>query len=277
VGFPANIMKPIILSADDFAQSSSIDDAIIMLIQQGRLSATSCMTLSSLWPQAAKLLNADIKAKADLGLHLDFTQYRSPARLNLGMLIMRALTRTLSAAKIRQTIITQLDAFESALGHAPDYIDGHQHVHQLPQIRTILVEVLLARYKNNLPWIRIANTPVRDGLKGLIISWLGAKALKRLAHKHGFRYSAQLLGVYDFTGTEAEYLRRISEWFHYAKTSPYIPALMCHPAIDNGTTPDSHDVIHAARLREYQIFSGNAFGNLLKQNKLKPAKGRQVL
>lgn len=270
-------MKPIILSADDFAQSSSIDDAIIMLIQQGRLSATSCMTLSPLWQQAAKLLNPGIQAKADLGLHLDFTQYASPARLNLGMLILRALTRTLSAVKIRQTIIMQLDAFESALGHAPDYIDGHQHVHQLPQIRTILVEVLLARYKSNLPWIRIANTPLRDGLKGRIISWLGAKALTRLAHKHGFRYSAQLLGVYDFTGTEAEYLRRLSEWFHYAKTSPYIPALMCHPAIDNGTGPDSHDVIHTARLREYQIFSGAAFGSLLKQNKLKPAKGGQVL
>ncbi len=51
-----NSLKPIIISADDFAQSAAIDTAIVALIQQKRLSATSCLTLSPRWPEAAKLI-----------------------------------------------------------------------------------------------------------------------------------------------------------------------------------------------------------------------------
>ena len=39
------------------------------------------------------------------------------------------------AAEIAAEIARQLDAFEDALGRAPDFIDGHQHVHVLPGIR----------------------------------------------------------------------------------------------------------------------------------------------
>ncbi|MEQ1767208.1 MAG: ChbG/HpnK family deacetylase, partial [Methylotenera sp.] len=35
-------MKSVIICADDFAQSSAIDEAIIQLIQKNRLTATSC-------------------------------------------------------------------------------------------------------------------------------------------------------------------------------------------------------------------------------------------
>ncbi len=35
--------------ADDFAMNAEISDAIIQLIEQGALQATSCMTQSDLW------------------------------------------------------------------------------------------------------------------------------------------------------------------------------------------------------------------------------------
>src|SRR3990167_2260515 len=95
-------MKSLIVCADDYAQSPAIDAGIIQLIQQNRLSAASCMVLSPRWAEAAKSLTQEIRNKADIGLHLDFTQfgdaYAHP------VLIARSLLRSLPAQAIRLNI-----------------------------------------------------------------------------------------------------------------------------------------------------------------------------
>jgi predicted glycoside hydrolase/deacetylase ChbG (UPF0249 family) len=48
----------------------------------------------------------------------------------------------------------QLDAFETHLGHAPDHIDGHEHVHVLPGIRRCLFDVVARRYRDPKPMLR---------------------------------------------------------------------------------------------------------------------------
>ena len=68
-------MNQIIMSADDYAYSASIDEAIIKLIKNDRLSATSCMVLSPRWKEAGALITPAIRKKASIGLHLDFTQF----------------------------------------------------------------------------------------------------------------------------------------------------------------------------------------------------------
>ena len=65
----------LIICADDFAQSEAIDNGIIKLIEINRLSAVSCMTLSPRWHKAAKKLTPNIRKKASIGLHLDFTHF----------------------------------------------------------------------------------------------------------------------------------------------------------------------------------------------------------
>ena len=172
-------MNPIIMSADDYAYSASIDEAIIKLIKNDRLSATSCMVLSPRWKEAGALITPAIRKKASIGLHLDFTQFGN-AYPHV-KLILLSLMRRLPKESIKISINKQLDAFEEVIGSSPDYVDGHQHIHQLPQIRDVLIEVLLERYQNNLPWLRIAKPPVSDGLKGLIIRLLGANALEKKA------------------------------------------------------------------------------------------------
>lgn len=69
----------LILCADDFGQSEAIDQAIIKLIKMGRLSATSCMTLSPRWNEAAKQITPYIRKKASIGLHLDLTTLVTPS------------------------------------------------------------------------------------------------------------------------------------------------------------------------------------------------------
>jgi predicted glycoside hydrolase/deacetylase ChbG (UPF0249 family) len=273
-------MKPIIISADDFAQSAAIDEGIIALILQKRLSAMSCLTSSPRWLEAARLITPEIRQAADIGVHLDFTQFAKSSRKTLGILILRSLLRTLSQKEIASNIHHQLDQYELALRTPPDYIDGHQHIHQLPQIRDSLLEIILKRYSTQLPWIRIAAPPLRFGFKGKIIGLLGSSALRKKANVLGFKYTSQLLGVYNFEGNTEDYRERFENWMHYANhASPQERiALMCHPAIVSYAQPsDIDDPISNARIREYTFFANDNIAKILGQNDLFLTRGSSSL
>lgn len=245
----------LILCADDFAQHEAIDQAIIELIKQKRLSAASCMVLSPRWPAAANKLTAEIRKQASIGLHLDFTHFGDA--ISHPKLILRSLCRQLSKHQIQKSIRAQLDAFEAATGTPPDYVDGHQHVHQLPQIRDALLEILVERYNDRLPWVRVAKPPVTDGIKGLIIRLLGASAFERKAKKMGFVCSGNLLGAYGFNGSSEAYQARLSQWLTEAnQMMGNIPVLMCHPAISVAQQPED-DAIYPARTREYVVLASD--------------------
>jgi len=254
-------MNPIIMSADDYAYSASIDEAIIKLIKNDRLSATSCMVLSPRWKEAGALITPAIRKKASIGLHLDFTQFGN-AYPHV-KLILLSLMRRLPKESIKISINKQLDAFEEVIGSSPDYVDGHQHIHQLPQIRDVLIEVLLERYQNNLPWLRIAKPPVSDVLKGLIIRLLGANALEKKALAFNFKCSSELLGIYGFNTSPAAYELMLSKWIRQAKKSAGVPALMCHPAIQKYSNDKTNDPIFNARLNEYQVLNSEIIGHIL--------------
>lgn len=254
-------MKSIIMSADDYAYSASIDEAIIKLIKNDRLSATSCMVLSPRWKEAGKLITPAIRKKASIGLHLDFTQFGNA--YSHVKLILLTLMRLLPKESIKTNINQQLDAFEEVLGSRPDYVDGHQHVHQLPQIREVLIEVLTERYQNNLPWLRIAKPPISDGLKGFLIRLLGAKSLEHKALTLNFKCSTELLGVYGFNASPASYEMMLSKWITRAKKSTGVPALMCHPAIQKYSKDINNDPIFNARLNEYQVLNSEIIGHIL--------------
>lgn len=285
-------MVALIISADDYGQSAAIDQAIVALIRQGRLTATSCMSLSPRWPSAAKLLTAEVRRMADIGLHLDFTQYSQTLRHQHPQLVMRSLLRSLDKQQIRANIAQQLDSFEAALDAPPDYVDGHQHVHQLPQIRDLLLQELQARYEGQLPWIRISR-PQGDGLKGNIIAALGAKRMQQQARARGFRTSDLLLGVYGFDQGLPDYGMKLQRWLNIAKIEAEQgrqAALMCHP----GMSAESEDVVREsdnqqykidavtdpiaqARPMEYQALSSLAFGEMLQNLAIHPERGSRML
>ena len=274
-------MAKVIICADDYAQSAAIDAAILTLIERGILTATSCMTLSPRWPESARQLTPQLRTKADLGLHLDFTQFSRSMRVSHPVLAVRSLTGLLSTQKVMANIKQQLDAFEDALHTPPDYIDGHLHVHQLPIIREALLTILQHRYSHlapaKRPWLRISSPPVGSGLKARIIHWLGAEKLKKLAAAAGFRVSPILLGVYDFQGDAAAYQAR---WLHWARQLKQLaisekdlpPVLMCHPARPTQVI-DPHDPIAIARMIEWQVMQSADFSAWLTMADIQAVKG----
>lgn len=258
-------MTPVVLSADDYGLHAGIDEAIITLAGLGRLTATSCLALSPRWREAAAALRP-LSSNIDIGLHLDFTEFG--AAHSWSGLAVSAYSQQLDEREIRKHIALQLDVFQDHLGVPPAYVDGHRHVHQLPQIRTALLDELERRNGSTRPWLRIS-LPPRDGTKAKIIGMLGAKGLVAEAQRKGFAHSARLLGVYGFDLSPEGYQRRMSHWLAAARGGD---VLMMHPAC---AAPDN-DPIGSARIAEHAYLAGDAFGALLMEHGILATRGSDL-
>jgi len=261
-------MTPLILSADDFGMDAGIDAGILELALRGRLTATSCLTLGPRWREAAARITPDIRERIDVGLHLDFTEF--DAAMSWSALVVASCTRQLRASEVSKRIAIQLDAFELALGSAPDYVDGHRHVHQLPQIRTALLAELARRYGDSRPWIRLSRPARGSGLKGTVIDWLGGSGLEAEARRAGFRCTRRLLGVYGFDLDATCYSQQVSRWLADARKED---ALMVHVAREAA----SSDPIGIARVAEYTAIGSDAFARTLQEAGVRLVRGRDVL
>ncbi|MBU3738452.1 MAG: ChbG/HpnK family deacetylase [Rhodoferax sp.] len=244
----------VIVCADDFAGDAVVSDGILRLARQGRISATSAMTLSPRWPQDAAPLR-ELRGRIDVGLHLDWTSEFARAAghgLPLGAAMLRALLGGFEPQRAAGVIERQLDAFESGWQAPPDHVDGHQHVQQFAGIREALLRVLQRRYGGSPPYLRVSRPPPgRAALKERLIAALGADALEKIAESAGVARAGALLGIYDFQGDEAAYADRMAAWLGQLRAWP-VAVLMCHPA--SGLAPG--DAIAPARLREFQYLSG---------------------
>jgi chitin disaccharide deacetylase len=258
-------MKRCIVSADDFAYSAAVDDGILALIDAGVVTATSCLTRSPRWPAAARRLGATAGARADVGVHVDLTEFEPLAASHAG-LVIACCARTLDAGRLRSALTAQFERFEDALGRAPDYVDGHRHVHQLPVVRDVLIDLLARRYPQRLPWVRVSRPVVGSGWKGRFISGLGGAALSARCRAAGVANNARLLGVYDFTGDAATHRLRLTDWWSRAADGD---VLMCHPA----ARAEAGDPIGPARQVEYEAMTGAWWAHCLAAHQIELCRG----
>ncbi len=257
-------MTRLTICLDDLGLHAAVNAAAVRLAGLGRLDAVSAMVGAPGWAEARTQLAAFVPGRVDVGLHLDLTEapLRPRQRHGLKALLVRAALHALPAAALRDEIEAQLDAFEDARGAPPDHVDGHQHVHQLPQVRDALLAALQRRYPQRPPWLRAtfhaANLVAPAGagagawLKPRVIEALGAAGLARRARAAGQAQNRRLLGVYDFTGGAPGYARWLAAWLDAARDGDL---LMCHAAL--GEVPG--DPIAAARHAEAQVLAGDAF------------------
>jgi len=260
-------VRGLIVCADDFGIQAGVDAAIIDLAQRQRLSATSCLVTSATFPQAASgLLDLPI----DVGLHLNFTEFLGVPGLYkpLGKLIALTYSRQVSRSDVRVQIERQLDLFEQQLKRAPDFVDGHLHVHQLPVIRDELIAALLSRYGNKLPWLRdTAPTtlsralPFMQRFKAHVIGALGSRTLVNRAKVAGMVVNDGFMGAYDFSRPHPPYFSMLTAWLEHARDNSL---LMTHPAQHASASVAFAD----DRVQEYRVLSGDAFTALLDKHAL---------
>jgi chitin disaccharide deacetylase len=263
------------LCADDYGISPAVDTAIRDLVVRGRLNATSVLVAAPSFCRAEAtaldVLNATAPRVA-IGLHLaltapfrplstGFLPLREGQFLPVAAMLRHAVLRRLEHAALVAEMARQMETFRNTFGRAPDFIDGHQHVHLFPQIRQALLEVAKATAPN--AWVRQCGRVLplaarfADG-KGLLLDIMSYR-FRRRAAALGVRTNPAFAGTYAFDDKA-----QFAELFpRFLDRLPDGSVVMCHPGFVDGELLRL-DPLTTLREKEYGYFVGDEFPAVLK-------------
>jgi chitin disaccharide deacetylase len=262
------------LCADDFGISSSVNTAIRDLIVRGRLNATSVLVAAPSFNRGeARALDAlnSVKPRVAIGLHLaltapfcpvskDFAPLREGAFLPLVATASHAVMRRFARDALVREISGQMQAFVAAFGRPPDFVDGHQHVHLLPQIGDALLHVV----KEAAPhaWVRQCGRALPFAArfadrKSLLLDAFSYR-FRRAAAALGVRTNPSFAGAYEFDdGADFAAL-----FPRFLEALPDGGVVMCHPGFVDAELRRL-DPLTTLREKEYAFLAGDAFPALL--------------
>jgi predicted glycoside hydrolase/deacetylase ChbG (UPF0249 family) len=266
------MIKNIIICADDYAQNIPISEGILRLAHQNRLNAISCLVNAPLWHDLHLELD-DLKSTHFIGLHFNLTQgepLSAEWRENhgatfsgIGSLLKKSYLNKLSPAAIEAEIHAQYEAFTEATGMAPDFIDGHQHVHQLPQIRDVLLGLHI-KYQWTA-FLRHTYNGWRDfvALRGYpkqpILAVLGGYQFQQALLKQSIPSNTSFSGIYNFNKSQ-----RYARYFRsFLQSSNDGGLIMCHPG---EASADKKDPLYHSRQNELAYLLSEEWADDLKQS-----------
>lgn len=250
------IRRLLTICADDFGVDVGSARVIVGLAAQGRLNALSCLVNAPAWERCAQVL-AEAPEHTRCGLHFNLSEGLAlSAELRRHWPRLPALPRLMVAARLGRLPLhaiaaewqAQWDAFVQGARRTPDFVDGHQHVHQIAGVREIVVDAATRHA------IAVRSTAPLAGpgftAKRWLIECTGGRALRRLLLDRRVPHNAVLLGAYDFRRTD--YGGLMQGWL--ARCPPRGALLFCHPGV---AVPG--DPIGAARAREASYLGSEAF------------------
>lgn len=264
------------LCADDYGMAPGVNDAIRRLIVNRRLNATSVMMaaphIGADEVDALDMLNSG-ETRAALGLHVTLTGPFKPMSNGFAPLrggtfpaineMMRlAMTRRLEREPFVIEIATQLQAFLSAFGRLPDFVDGHQHAHLLPVVRDAFVKVVAEIAPN--AWVRQCGRArggrVLHDAKSLVLDVLSL-GFRSQAERAGLTTNPAFAGAYAFSPKA-----RFSRIFpRFLRGLPDGGLIMCHPGFVDSVLK-SLDPVTTLREHEFAFFNSDAFPRVLAEH-----------
>ena len=254
--------RTLAVCTDDFGLTQGISQAISELAHAGRITAVSCMPQAPAWRASLPLL-ADLPAVVQRGLHFNLTEGAPlsaelrgvwPQFLPLPRLILAAHLRQLPLAALAAEWAAQWQAFTDATGVAPQFVDGHQHVHHLPGVRGVVLKAIATL--PSVPAVRNTGRLIGPGfgVKRWLIAGTGGWALQRSLVQRGIRHNPSLTGAYDFI--DPDYGGQMRGWLAALPAAGGL--LFCHPGYLEGV-PTVTDPIAPARVRELAYLRSDAF------------------
>lgn len=168
----------LVVTGDDFGYCPRRNQGIVECFQAGGISNVSLLVNASAAKEAADLAK---RHHIPIGLHANLSE-GSPACHSLQQVstlinqhgffhgkmgFRQALERgQLSMKQVELELGAQVRLFKELTGHLPHHMDGHQHVHVLPEVREVFAQVLSDL---RIPYTRV---PVEAGLHSC--PWLPA-------------------------------------------------------------------------------------------------------
>lgn len=250
--------------ADDFGLTQAASLSILHLGARGALSSTSCAVDGQSLLEHLPALRA-LRPRLRVGLHFNLTgnpafDGSQPVTHWIRDCWLGRVDRQALAAEVAR----QLDRFGQLFDSQPDFVDGHEHVHQFPVLRELLLDAVVTRFGQSVP-IRCTWPQRWQGPKAAVIGMLGARALRNDAKRRGLRTNTDFAGVYDLA-TPNGYADRVRAWVSRLADGGLI---MCHPERPMaGAQP--------ARIAEHTFFDSAAWPALLVSQRVSLLTGTQA-
>ena len=240
----------VIVHADDFGLTEKINEGIRLAHINGILTSTSIMANGRAFEEAVSIARST--PTLDVGIHLTLIEEKSllefkeiPTLLSSnGMFHRHAfhfvgkyMMGKLNLKEVRKELETQVKRVLTA-GISPSHLDSHQHIHMLPGILSIVIElskqygIPSIRYPREIGLFRrIRKVPFSRVLQALVLNFFCQKARYKIERKTDF-FTGFLCGG----NINKENLLRILQDMQLSGTYE----IMCHPGLNEPDTDYSH-------------------------------------
>ena len=237
-------MKQIILNADDFGRHTLINRAVEHGVTDGILRSATIMPGGAAFDDAAEL--AARSPKLGVGIHLTLVNGNPvlpPAEIpslvtEAGVFVddhttfaVRLLRGAVNHDEVRAELAAQLRRVEAA-GIHPTHADSHQHMHVLPGVIDIALDLCRAA---GIPAMRAPRAPLFAGSFGGIGQLIGRTGLAVLAHRaaakaqrRGICVPDHFAGIVAGEAVDTGTLTQIA-----ASLREGVTEVMLHPGTDN--------------------------------------------
>ncbi len=244
----AAVPRRLIVNADDFGRSASINEAVIRAHREGILTTASLMVTGAACTEAVSMAKAN--PGLGVGLHLTFLCGRSalsqaqipglvnshneftdnPVKAGIAYYFNRRLQ-----AQLREEVHEQFKRFR-ATGLRLDHVNGHLHMHLHPVIFRILMDdapelgIGCVRVTADPFWLnmRLAEGQLLYRLShAVIFSALAARARRELGNR-GFKHTQRVFGLLQNARVDESYVHRL-----LARLPEGDSELYSHPSLDD--------------------------------------------
>jgi chitin disaccharide deacetylase len=208
----ATARRHLLVIADDIGIGPNTTTGILHLASQGIVTGSALLVNS---PYAVEAIRKwrQLGATLELGWHPNLTldaPLSPPARVSslirpdgtfwpLGNFLKRWLLGLLDPAQIDGELRLQLERFVTLVGHAPTFVNCHQHVGVFTPVGELLLRILeelpVRPYVRRIqePW-PVLRRLAGARLKRSFLGWLGRR-LSRIQEAHGFPGNDWLAGI----------------------------------------------------------------------------------
>ncbi len=231
--------------ADDLGLHKSVNDGIIFLLKENKISGASLMANGEAFKDAAKqILDARL---TNIGIHLNLVEQKSIVSeksmfKNHRIFFLKYVLGLIKKDHIWQELEAQVKKVIQT-GIKPSFINGNQHLHLLPGVMNIVIK-LAKEYQ--IPYIRIVNEIVfipRSYYKYdtlffkffrfgqlLFLNFLSSMAKKKI-RKAGLRCNDYFVGFVDAGNLSEKNMQKARELSQ--KYPDKIIELGCHPGYED--------------------------------------------